>query len=86
MGVERLIFPRPEAERLFVDRKPVEGICPKCGANELARYPVANYLGPRIVTKCQKCFYHVAIDVPGPDDAWPPWQRATVGWPASRAG
>lgn len=86
MGVDRLLFPRPEAERLVVERRAIEGSCPKCGACELARYPVANYLGPRVVTKCQVCFYHTAIDVPAPDEAWPPWQRATASWPASRAG
>lgn len=86
MGVDRLLFPRPEAERIFVERRVVDGTCPSCGARQLARYPVANYLGPRMVTKCQECFYHVAVEMPMPNDKWPPWQSATADWIPSRAG
>jgi len=86
MGIERLLFQRPEAERLSVERTPVEGSCPECGSELIARYPVANYLGPRIVTKCQACFYHLSTDVPSPEDNWPPWRSATADWLPSRAG
>lgn len=86
MAVERLLFPPPAEDRLVVERVEVEGTCPKCGEAELARYPVANFIGPRIVTKCQRCFHHLAVDIPTVDDAWPPWRPATADWPASRAG
>lgn len=86
MGVERMLFPRPEAERLTVERLPVNATCPSCGSSEVARYPVANFIGPRMVTKCQACFHHLAIDVPSYDDHWPPWRSATHDWVASRVG
>lgn len=86
MGVERLIFERPSEEFLSVQRSPVEATCPRCGSRDVARYPVSNYVGPRMVTKCQACFYHLAVDVPTEDDHWPPWQSPTLDWPSSRAG
>jgi hypothetical protein len=86
MGVERLLFPPPAAERIEVERIRVEAVCPACGSADVARYPVANYLGPRMVTKCQQCFHHLAVDVPTEDDHWPPWRSATVDWESSRAG
>jgi len=39
-----------------------------------------------MVTKCQACFHHLAIDVPSYDDHWPPWRSATHDWVASRVG
>jgi hypothetical protein len=86
MGVDRLLFPRPESERLFVERVPVDAVCPACGSTEVARYPVANFIGPRMVTKCQNCFHHLALDVPTAEDHWPPWRSATADWKGSRAG
>lgn len=86
MGVDRMIFQRPQEETLAVERQKVEGTCPECGSNSIARYPVANYIGPRIVTKCQDCFHHLAVDEPTAEDMWPPWQSPTRDWPASRAG
>ncbi|HVX19819.1 MAG TPA: hypothetical protein VHB02_00555 [Acidimicrobiales bacterium] len=86
MGVDRLLFPRPTEEFISVDRVPVPGACPACGAEALARYPIANSMGPRIATKCQACFEPVRIDLPTPDDHWPPWARATEGWSTTRAG
>ncbi|MFC4002736.1 hypothetical protein [Prauserella oleivorans] len=86
MGVERMLFPRPEEERISVPRKPVEATCPACGSTDVARYPVANFIGPRMVTKCQDCFHHLSVDVPTADDHWPPWRAATWGWPGTRAG
>jgi predicted RNA-binding Zn-ribbon protein involved in translation (DUF1610 family) len=86
MGVERLIFGPPAEKFLHVQRTPVEATCPRCGSADVARYPVANYVGPRIVTKCQECFYHLSVDMPTADDHWPPWQSATMDWPSSRAG
>ncbi|WP_131766088.1 hypothetical protein [Candidatus Protofrankia californiensis] len=86
MGVERMFFPRPEEERIFVSRTPVEATCPKCGSTNVARYPVANFIGPRMVTKCQDCFHHLAVEVPADDDHWPPWRAPTWGWSGTRAG
>lgn len=86
MGVERLIFAPPEEAELHVERTPVEATCPRCSSTNVARYPVANYVGPRIVTKCQECFHHLSVDVPTADDHWPPWRPATMDWPSSRAG
>ncbi len=86
MAVDRLMFARPEEEFIFVERVEVEGACPACGAEKLARYPIANAMGPRMAVKCQACLHAVAIERPTPADHWPPWASATVGWPTSRAG
>lgn len=86
MGVERLVFPNPTEEFLEVPRVLVDEDCPACGSEDVARYPVANYIGPRMVTKCQACFHELAVDVPSDEDNWPPFRSATYGWPASRAG
>jgi predicted RNA-binding Zn-ribbon protein involved in translation (DUF1610 family) len=85
-GVDRLLFPEPAEQFLVVERKPVEATCPRCGSTDVRRYPVANFIGPRMVTKCQDCFEHLAVDVPTVDDHWPPWRSATIDWPASRNG
>ncbi len=86
MGVERMLFPRPGQERLSVERVSVQMTCPQCSSTDVARYPVANFIGPRMVTKCQSCFHHLAVDVPAYDDHWPPWRSPTSDWPSSRAG
>lgn len=86
MGVERLLFPRPAEERISVERVPVGTACPACGGSDVRRYPIADSIGPKIVTKCQDCFTVVSLDLPTPDDHWPPWRSATADWPGSRAG
>jgi len=86
MAVDRLLFPRPETERVSVEREPVRSECPSCGATNAARYPVANYLGPRMVIKCQDCFTHLSVTRPEPGDNWPAWRSPTRDWPASRVG
>lgn len=86
MGLESLMPPPPGGERISVERKPVDAECPRCGSGNVARYPVANFIGPRMVTKCQDCFYSLSVDVPEEEDHWPPWRSATTDWPASRAG
>lgn len=86
MSVDRLLFPRPDEERIYVTRQSVTATCPRCGSGDIARYPVANYIGPKMVSKCQACFYHLSIDEPTGDDAWPPWRAAARDWPSSRAG
>ena len=86
MGVERLVFPNPTEQFLYVERVKLDTTCPTCGNSDVARYPIANYLGPRMVTRCQDCFHILACEVPAADDMWPPFRSATYGWPASRAG
>ena len=86
MGVNRLVFPNPTEQYLEVVRVKVDEKCPACGSEDVARYPVANFIGPRMVTKCQDCFEILACDVPTEEDNWPPFRSATYGWPASRAG
>ena len=86
MGLERLMPTPPTDARVSVERVPVDQDCPKCGSSDVARYPVANYIGPRIVTKCQECFHSLSVDVPSEDDQWPPWRAAALDWPGTRAG
>jgi uncharacterized Zn finger protein len=38
-------------------KETVEGSCPECGGQELARYPVVSEKGWEMVTKCQSCLY-----------------------------
>jgi hypothetical protein len=85
-GVDRLLFPPPAETHIVVERVPVDATCPACGSTDVRRYPVANFIGPRMVTKCQACFHHLATDVPAEDDHWPPWRSATRDWAPSRAG
>jgi rubredoxin len=85
-GVDRLLFPPPTEAHIVVERIPVDTTCPACGSADVRRYPVANFIGPRMVTKCQDCFYHLATDIPTEDDHWPPWRSATRDWAPSRAG
>jgi hypothetical protein len=42
-----------------VERAPVEGECPECGAATLARYPVLGTGGWYQVVKCQLCLHSV---------------------------
>ena len=46
-------FPRPEQTHLTVEREPVEGACPECGAAALAAYRVLSEGGWWDVRKCQ---------------------------------
>jgi rubredoxin len=85
MGFEQLIYPRPTEQYLFVQRLPVEGVCPKCGSNDIKRYPVSCAKGFKIATKCQACLYHLALEEPNADDKWPPFKSFTWGWNASPA-
>lgn len=45
---------------LFLDREPVEGACPRCGAADLRRYPVNSEGGWFQVVKCQSCLFSVS--------------------------
>jgi hypothetical protein len=86
MGIERLLFPRPTEQYLSVERIPVEASCPACRGHNVSRYPIANHIGPRMVTKCQDCFEVLALDRPTPEDNWPPFRPAALDWAPSRAG
>jgi hypothetical protein len=49
------------SERLYVSREPVEGVCPKCGADgQLATYHVNSEGGWFTVVKCQNCLHSVS--------------------------
>lgn len=52
-------FPRPSAPTVSVQREPVSGSCPQCGAEDLARYPVVSERGWEIAVKCQRCLASV---------------------------
>lgn len=80
---ERYIYKRPDEETLHLAREIVDEPCPQCDGNDVRRYPIANHLGPRIVTKCQSCQHVLEIRKPGPDEPWPPFRAVTYNWEAS---
>jgi hypothetical protein len=43
-----------------LEKEPVAGACPQCGADELARYPVLAVGGWFMVVKCQRCLHSVS--------------------------
>ncbi len=43
-----------------LERTPVEGSCPRCGADALAAYPVCSEGGWFDVVKCQECLHSVS--------------------------
>ena len=43
-----------------VERTPVAGVCPSCGAAELAEYPVVSTGGWFRVVKCQACLTSIS--------------------------
>jgi vanillate/4-hydroxybenzoate decarboxylase subunit D len=45
---------------LVLEREPVEGSCPRCGAEELRSYPVNSEGGWFNVVKCQNCLLSVS--------------------------
>jgi vanillate/4-hydroxybenzoate decarboxylase subunit D len=52
-------FTRPTAERLYEERKKVEGACPLCHSTEVAAYRVLTDGGWWDVVKCQNCLHSV---------------------------
>lgn len=82
---ERYNYQRPDEDRVYLERTPVDATCPGCGGDDVRRYPVAAHLGPRIATKCQACFHVLALERPTADDAWPPFRSVTFDWLASPA-
>jgi hypothetical protein len=57
--------PHDVHQPLFLEREPVDGQCPRCGAAELRAYPVNTEGGWFDVVKCQNCLLSVSR-VPGP--------------------
>lgn len=55
-------FPRPQRTNLVVEREPLDGECPECGAANLARYPVLSEGGWWHVVKCQTCLASIERD------------------------
>jgi hypothetical protein len=53
-------FRRPGERYLSVERRPVGGACPECGAEELAEYRVLSDGGWFDVRKCQRCLASVS--------------------------
>jgi hypothetical protein len=47
---------------LFLERKPISGECPECGAEALQSYPVNSEGGWFDVVKCQNCLHSVRRD------------------------
>jgi len=45
----------PEQKTLSIQREPVSGACPECGAEELCRHPVLSEGGWWNAVKCQAC-------------------------------
>jgi ssDNA-binding Zn-finger/Zn-ribbon topoisomerase 1 len=81
---DRMIFTTPPAEAMTVEKVAVAGeTCPKCGSEDVRRYPVGNFLGPRMVVKCQACYHSLRVERPAVEDNWPPFRTATYDWEAS---
>jgi vanillate/4-hydroxybenzoate decarboxylase subunit D len=45
---------------LLLERKPVDGRCPECGADQLMAYPVSSEGGWVNAVKCQACLHSVS--------------------------
>lgn len=78
---KRYIYSRPTEETLHLERVHLPDLtCPECDGGDVREYPIANYLGPRIVTKCQTCMHVLEIRKPHPDEPWPPFRAITFDW------
>jgi hypothetical protein len=53
-------FSRSESPHLYVERVPVDGACPACGAESLADYRVLSEGGWWDVRKCTTCLNSVS--------------------------
>ena len=58
-------FPRPASATVECPRIRVDGACPECGRQSLARYRVMSEGGWWLVTKCQFCLHSLRRE-PGP--------------------
>jgi len=59
------IYPRPTDLVLHVDKQPVPGTCPECGADGLRAYPVLSENGWWDVVKCQRCLCSISREPGG---------------------
>jgi hypothetical protein len=57
-----VIYPRPQALTLTVEREDVPGECRECGTAALKRYPVLSEGGWFMVVKCQSCLCSASRD------------------------
>jgi hypothetical protein len=80
---ERYIYARPSEKTLVLKREEVDQECPSCGGSDVRRYPIANHMGPRIVTKCQTCMTVLELRKPTAEEPWPPFRSVTYDWDAS---
>jgi len=53
-------FPRPAETHLHAERRPAEGMCPECGAADLADYRVLSEGGWWDVRKCRRCLASIS--------------------------
>jgi transposase-like protein len=84
--VSRMLYARPEEERVFLVRELVEdATCPACSSSDVRRYPIANHQGPRMIVRCQECFHVLSLTRPEAQDAWPPYRSVAYDWEASPA-
>jgi hypothetical protein len=85
MGInDRMIFTTPSAEEMVVRKEKVpDSECPKCGSDDVRRYGVGWYKGPRMVIKCQACYHTLSVERPRLEDNWPPFRSAGYDWEAS---
>ena len=65
-------FQRPTERYLSVERRPVDGACPECGAEELAEYRVLSDGGWFDVRKCQACLCSVSREPAPPFGSYVP--------------
>lgn len=84
--VDRILYSRPEENRVYAERTRLEGeSCPSCGGADVRRYPVANHQGPRITVTCQDCLHVLRVQRPEPEDMWPPYRAVAYEWEPSLA-
>ncbi|GGJ60477.1 hypothetical protein GCM10010121_083860 [Streptomyces brasiliensis] len=84
--IDRILYPHPDVDQVYADRPLVPNkVCPQCASTEVARYQIANHLGPRITLTCQECLHVIAVERPSTADSWPPFRAVAYDWPASPA-
>lgn len=83
---DTILYSRPEQEFISVAREAVaDATCPACGARDVRKYPIVNWMGARIVTKCQDCFHVLDLRETVREDRWPPYWPVTHDWAVSLA-
>lgn len=83
---DTILYPRPTEPFITVKREPVaDQQCPECGSSDIRRYPLVDWMGAKIATKCQSCFHVLALREPVREDQWPPYWPVTHDWAPSLA-